>query len=106
VHRGRLVEELDSDALERHRDQRLEVRARHVDIAEQALRAAGFSPRRTSTDGGTVLELREPHAIAAPEDIARLLAQVDAQLTHLAVTRETLEDHFMRVTSEADALAA
>jgi hypothetical protein len=31
---------------------------------------------------------------------------VDAQLTRLAVTRETLEDHFIRVTSEADALAA
>ena len=107
VHRGRLIEELDSDALERHRDQRLEVGARHLEVAEQALRASGFVPLRRTVEGGsTVLELREPRAIDAPEDIARLLVQVDAQLTRLAMTRETLEDHFIRVTSEADALAA
>jgi ABC-2 type transport system ATP-binding protein len=106
VHRGRLIEELDSDALERHRDQRLEVGARHLDLAEQALRAAGFAPRQRTVDGGsTVLELREPRAIDAPEVIAHLLVQVDALPTRLAITRETLEDHFIRVTSEADALA-
>jgi ABC-2 type transport system ATP-binding protein len=106
VHRGRLIEELDSDALERHRDQRLEVGARHLDVAEQELRAAGFAPRgRTAEGGSTVLELREPRAIDAPENIAHLLVQVGAQLTRLALTRETLEDHFIRVTSEADALA-
>jgi ABC-2 type transport system ATP-binding protein len=107
VHRGRLIEELDSDALEHHRDQRLEVGARHLDVAEQALRASGFAPLRRTVDGGsTVLELREPRAIDAPEDIAHLLVQVNAQPTRLAITRETLEDHFIRVTSEADALAA
>jgi len=106
VHRGRLVEELDSDALERHRDQRLEVGARHLDIAEQTLRASGFAPRRRSTDSGnTVLELREPRAVDAPEDIAHLMVKVGAQLTRLAVTRETLEDHFIRVTRESEALA-
>jgi hypothetical protein len=38
--------------------------------------------------------------------LAHLLVQVDAQLTCLAITRETLEDHFIRITSEADATAA
>ena len=107
VHRGRLVEELDSDALERHRDQRLEVGARHLDVAEQTLRASGFSPRRRTTNSNNaVLELREPRAIDAPEDIAHLLEQAGALLTRLAITRETLEDHFIRVTNEADAFAA
>jgi ABC-2 type transport system ATP-binding protein len=107
VHRGRLIEELDSDALERHRDQRLEIGARHLEVAEEALRASGFSPRRRTTNSSnTVLELREPRAIDAPENIAHLLVKVGAQLTRLAVTRETLEDHFIRITNEADALAA
>ena len=37
VHRGRLVEELDSDALEQRRDRRLEVEARDLEAAEAAL---------------------------------------------------------------------
>src|SRR5207244_8615067 len=64
VHRGRLIEELDSDALEQHRDQRLEVGARQLDVAERELRAAGYLPRRRVSEGiGTLLELREPKAI-------------------------------------------
>jgi ABC-2 type transport system ATP-binding protein len=106
VHRGRLIEELDSHALERHRDQRLEVGARRLDVAEQELRAAGFAPQRRSIEGSTVLELREPQALDQPEDIAQLLVQSGALPTRLAVTRETLEDHFIRVTNAADALAA
>lgn len=107
VHRGRLIEELDSEALDRHRDQRLEVGARRLDLAEHELRVAGFTPRRRATEGnGSVLELREPRALAAPEEIARLLVETGAQPTRLAVTRETLEEHFIRLTAAADLAAA
>ena len=40
VHRGRLVEELDSAALEQRRDRRLEVETRDLGAAESALRLA------------------------------------------------------------------
>jgi ABC-2 type transport system ATP-binding protein len=107
VHRGRLIEELDTDALELHRDQRLEVGARHLDLAEQVLRAEGFEPRRRIDNGtGALIELREPRAIDAPEAIATLLVQMGALPTRLAVTRETLEDHFIRVTRASEAIAA
>jgi ABC-2 type transport system ATP-binding protein len=106
VHRGRLIEELDAAALELHRDRRLEVGARHLDLAERELRAAGFAPRRRPASGGeTILELREPRALDAPEAIAALLVQAGALPTRLAVTRETLEDHFIRITRESDAIA-
>ena len=54
VHRGRLVEELDSDALEQRRDRRLEVETRDLGAAETALRrgrpdAATASRRATRT---------------------------------------------------------
>ena len=73
VHRGRLVEELDRDALERHRDRRLEVEARDLDRAEAALRAAGLLADARDTDGPAVLELREPRALEAPDEVAVLL---------------------------------
>jgi ABC-2 type transport system ATP-binding protein len=99
VHRGRLVEELDSDALRHHRDPRLEVVARDVDAAEAALRAGSFAPSRVLTGDGLRLELREPLALDAPESVSALLAAAGAPPTHLALARETLEDHFIRLTA-------
>ena len=60
VHHGRLIEELDSEALEAHRDRRLEIGARDLDAAERALRADGLSPVLTGSDGHAArLELRD-----------------------------------------------
>jgi ABC-2 type transport system ATP-binding protein len=99
VHGGRLIEELDSEALEAHRDRRLEVDARDLDAAEDALRAAGLAPTRPASDGDRArLELRDPSALECPDDIARLLVSAGVPPTHLAVARESLEDHFIRLT--------
>jgi len=99
VHHGHLVEELDRAALERHRDPRLEVGARDLEAAEAALRAAGLSPARGGDDGrGSLVELRDARAIDAPDEVARLLVAAGVPPTHLVVTRESLEDHFMRLT--------
>jgi ABC-2 type transport system ATP-binding protein len=96
VHRGRLLEELDSDTLERYRDIRLEVGARDIEAAEAALRSAGLAPVRSSAG---MLELREPRALEAPDGVARLLVEAASPPTHLALARETLEDHFMRLVA-------
>ncbi|HVA84768.1 MAG TPA: ABC transporter ATP-binding protein [Candidatus Saccharimonadales bacterium] len=101
VHRGRLIEELDSEALERHRDVRLEIGARDIAVAEAALRQAGFHPDRRDTRDA-LLELRDPRAVAEPDRIAGILVDAGSPPTHLALARETLEDHFMRLTAEAD----
>jgi ABC-2 type transport system ATP-binding protein len=107
LHRGRLLEELDRAALARHRDERLEVAARHPHVAEQALRAAGFRPARRDGGGdGIVFELREARALDAPEEVAHLLVAAGARPTRLAATRETLEEHFVRLTAGADAAGA
>jgi ABC-2 type transport system ATP-binding protein len=97
VHRGRLVEELDSDALEQRRDRRLEVEARDLGAAEAALRAAGLTPRRRGQDR---LELRDPGALESPENVAEVLVAAGTPPTHLAIARESLEEHFMRLTSD------
>jgi ABC-2 type transport system ATP-binding protein len=99
VHEGRLIEELDSAALEVHRDRRLEIGARDLATAEATLRAAGLAPTRPVSDGDAArLELRDPSALECPDDIARLLVAAGAPPTHLAVARESLEDHFIRLT--------
>ena len=97
VHQGRLVEELDREALGRHRDRRLVIEARDLDRAEAALRAAGLVPARTRPD---TIELREPRVLDAPDEIAVLLVAAGAPPTRLAVARESLEEHFMRLTDE------
>jgi ABC-2 type transport system ATP-binding protein len=107
VHAGRLIEELDSEALEAHRDRRLEVRARDLAAAELALRAAGLSPILQVSDGRAAwLELRETTALDCPDDIARLLVAAGMPPTHLALARESLEEHFIRLTGGAETEAA
>jgi ABC-2 type transport system ATP-binding protein len=103
VHRGRLVEELDRGALDRHRDRRLEIEARDLDRAETALRSAGLSPTRR---GPATVELRDPRAVDAPDEIAVLLVAAGAPPTRLAVVRESLEDHFIRLTGGGTEAAA
>ena len=99
VDRGRLIEELDRDALEAHRDLRLEVETKDVDLAEAALRGAGLSPiRRVHDDAPIVLELRDQRAIDAPEEVAVLLVVAGTPPARLALARESLEDHFIRLT--------
>ncbi len=94
-------------ALERHRDPRLEVAARDPDAAQAALLAGGFAPGRQARDDGvTVLELREPRATEAPDEIASLLAAAGAPPMRLAVVHETLEDHFIRLITAADRAVA
>ena len=106
VHRGRLIEELDSEALELHRDRRLEIGARDLDAAEEALRAGGLAPQRQARDDQSAyLQLREARALDSPEDIARLLVTAGVPLTHLALARESLEDHFMRLTADPQGAA-
>lgn len=78
---------------------RLEIGARESAAAEAALRQAGFLPGRRDAQGA-FLELREPRAIAAPDEIARILVEAGSPPTHLALARETLEDHFMRLTAQ------
>jgi len=107
VHRGRLIEELDSEALEAHRDRRLEVGARDLAAAESALRAAGLSPTRQPSDEKPArLELRDSRALKCPDDVARLLVAAGVPPTHLSLARESLEDHFIRLTGGAETEAA
>jgi hypothetical protein len=58
-----------------------------------------MSPTLRASDGqGPWLELREANALESPDDISRLLVAAGTPPTHLALARESLEDHFIRLT--------
>ena len=42
IHKGRLIEELDTDKLEKLRAKRLEVKARNLEAAQISLHSAGY----------------------------------------------------------------
>jgi ABC-2 type transport system ATP-binding protein len=102
IHEGRLLQELDAEALERNRQRRLLVRARDSEAARQALVAAG-QPAAILSDGS--IELKAPAAVAAPEDIASLLVRAGAPPTQLMVEEEELEHYFLRLVGATGGVA-
>ena len=102
VHRGRMIEEQSAEELERRRNRRLNVGARDLAAADAALRKAGFDPQPVRDADPPLLELREPRALEAPDSIASLLMEAGVPPTRLAVAQEDLEQHFMRLTADAE----
>jgi ABC-2 type transport system ATP-binding protein len=102
IHEGRLLQELDAEALERNRQRRLLVRARDSEAALRALVAAGQLADILS-DGS--IELKAPAAVAAPEDIASLLVRAGAPPTQLMVEEEELEHYFLRLVGATGGVA-
>jgi ABC-2 type transport system ATP-binding protein len=96
IHKGRLIEELDSQKLEALRLRRLEVQARDLGAAQRTLIDAGF--RVTSIEGSLILD--EARAVEAPDEVAQILARAGTPPTRLAVQQEDLESHFLRRTAE------
>jgi ABC-2 type transport system ATP-binding protein len=102
IHRGRMIEELSAEELERRRNPRLEVGTRDPAAAEAALRKAGYDPRPAPGADQPLFELREQRALDAPEAVARCLVEAGIPVTHLAVAQEDLEQHFLRLTAEGE----
>src|SRR5688572_28385229 len=96
IHKGHLIEELDTDKLEKLRAKRLEVQARNLEAAQISLHSAGY--KFVLNDSTIVIE--DAHAIEHPDDIAHILVNAGTPPTRLAVEQENLEDYFLRLTGE------
>ena len=96
IHKGRLLEELEAAQMEELRARRLEVRARDLAAARDALARAGFAVKA----GENALVLTEARAIDAPDEVATILVSAGTPPTRLAVVQENLEDYFLRLTGE------
>jgi ABC-2 type transport system ATP-binding protein len=94
IHRGRLLQELDVDELERNRRRRLVIRARDGQAACSVLLTAGFSADIAS-DG--TIEVSDDAAIERPDEIATRLVNAGHAPTMLTVEEEDLEHYFLRL---------
>lgn len=97
IHNGRLLEELDAERLERLRRRYLKVRAHDLGLARTILKGAGFG--LAPTDTADCIRMDDERAVAAPDEIARILVAAGTSPTHLSVVQEDLEQYFLRLTS-------
>ena len=96
IHQGRLVEELDAAQLEQLRAKRLEVKALNLAAAQAILASAAYTTMLCAQEQSILIS--DPRAVAAPDEVARLLVNADLPPTHLAVVQENLEEHFLQLT--------
>ncbi len=94
IHRGRVIQELDVEELERARRRQLLVRTRDSRKACAVLVSADLSPDVTSD--GTIVWNHEV-AIQHPENIATLLVNAGCPPTMLILKEEDLEQYFLRL---------
>ena len=94
IHKGRLIEELDTEALEKLRSKRLEIKARNLEAAQNCLQGAGY---KFASEQEAIL-IEDPRAIEHPDEIAKILVNAGVPPTRLAVEQQNLEDHFLQLT--------
>jgi ABC-2 type transport system ATP-binding protein len=94
IHKGRLLQELNTDDLEKNRKRRLLLRARDIESAHRALVAAG-QPAEILQDGS--IQLKDAASVERPDDINRLLVDAGTSPTQLVVEEEELESYFLRL---------
>ncbi|HUE98454.1 MAG TPA: hypothetical protein VMN99_04315 [Anaerolineales bacterium] len=94
IHMGRLIEELDTEALEKLRSKRLEIKARDLETAQICLQGAGY--KFTLTDETIIIE--DEHAIEHPDHIAQIMVDAGTPPMRLAIEQQNLEDHFLQLT--------
>jgi ABC-2 type transport system ATP-binding protein len=97
IHQGRLIEELDTNQLEKLRSRRLAVQTRNLQASQISLQSAGY---KFTISGGTFL-IDDEHAIEHPDDIAQMLVNAGTPPTRLAVEQQNLEEHFMQIIGGA-----
>ncbi len=98
IHQGRLIEEIDTEELDRRRRRWLVVDTRNQRAAQSILEAAGFAVA-AGEDGELVVT--GERAVACPDEVARLLVERNVGLTRLSVEQEDLESYFLRLIGAA-----
>jgi ABC-2 type transport system ATP-binding protein len=94
IHEGHLLQELNTEELERNRKRRLLLWARNIESAHRVLINAG-QPAEILQDGS--IELKNALSVEHPDDINSLLVKAGTAPTQLVVEEEELEKYFLRL---------
>jgi len=98
MHKGRLVQNMKMDQLERSLEKKLVVGGRDMDTIRHILTEHGYTIEAAANDR---LELTEERALGNPERLADLLVRANQPPTHLSVVTENLESYFLRTIRTA-----
>jgi ABC-2 type transport system ATP-binding protein len=93
IHEGKLIQEVDSNLLDKLCRKRLLVSARDIQSARLLLSQRGYNVSDVE-DG--ILEVLDEEAVRTPESIAALMVNADCPPTLLQVEEEDLESYFLR----------
>ena len=94
IHNGRLIQELRKEQLEQQRIVKLLINSRDIKGALKALSNSGYTVRENENG---LLETQSNDAVCYPENLAKLLVEVNHPPTMLLVDEEDLESYFLRV---------
>jgi ABC-2 type transport system ATP-binding protein len=94
IHKGHLIQEMNTVDLERNRRRRLLLQVKDAESALRVLVAAG-QPAKILQNG--TIELKSSHAIEHPEDINHRLVKAGNPPAMLMVEEEELEQYFLRL---------
>lgn len=98
MHKGRLVQNMKMNQLERSLEKKLVVDGRDMDTIRHILSEHGYIFKATEDER---LELTEERALRNPEQLAELLVRAGQPPTHLSVVTESLESYFLRTIRTA-----
>ena len=93
INNGRLIQEVDANQLEQHRQKRLVLNTINNNEAALVLSKNGFT---VNVNNYGLLEIIDKNAIQHPENIATLLVKENVAPTLLQVEEEDLEHYFLR----------
>jgi ABC-2 type transport system ATP-binding protein len=98
MHKGRLVQNMKMDQLERALEKKLVIDGRDIDTIRHILSEHGYTFKAAADER---LELTEERALRNPEQLADLLVRASQPPTHLSVVTENLESYFLRAIHTA-----
>ncbi|QQK76972.1 ABC transporter ATP-binding protein [Salicibibacter cibarius] len=95
IHKGRLIQEIESMQLSERLNQQLVIDTRNNASAISQLTTAGYASK-INNDG--LIETTDGRAIRNPDEISRLLVYTGFAPTTLTVKEENLESYFLKIT--------
>ncbi len=93
IHQGKLIQEVNTNDLDKLSRKRLLINSNNINAASLILSQKGFTVNETN-DG--FLEIKDEEAITRPDRIATLLVNASCPPTLLQVEEEDLETYFLR----------
>jgi ABC-2 type transport system ATP-binding protein len=101
IHEGKLLQEINTNQLEKLCDKRLLVNANDIEKAKVILTQNNFSIEPTNNN---LIEIKSSLAINKPDFIATLLVNSDCPPTLLQVVEEDLESYFFKTIETKEAI--